>query len=194
MMAHPRVAGIHTPFLYSAGNAPGAPFAMHVEDYGLYSLNYLHIGAPKNWVVVKPTDREQLEDHLRRYYQLKFGPFWTRPRCSQFVRHLSLWVPPALLKNWGVQYTMVEQQPGDLVITAPDSYHQGWNSGWNVAEAVNYGGAKAAEHARGYQPCFRGCYPNPAEADPEIQALHHPSSIGPAPIRLQWRTNNVGKA
>jgi hypothetical protein len=42
-----QLRGIHTPFLYVSSAAAGAPYALHVEDCELYSLNYLHASAPK---------------------------------------------------------------------------------------------------------------------------------------------------
>ncbi len=38
------IHGIHTPYFYQSGPAPGALFAMHVEDARLYSINILHKG------------------------------------------------------------------------------------------------------------------------------------------------------
>lgn len=41
------VPGIQTPFTYFG--SPYTSFPWHVEDYNLYSLSYLHCGAPKIW-------------------------------------------------------------------------------------------------------------------------------------------------
>jgi hypothetical protein len=39
----------------------------HVEDHHLYSLNYMHWGAPKMWYGVPGRDAGQLEAAMRRH-------------------------------------------------------------------------------------------------------------------------------
>lgn len=43
------------------------------------------------------------------------------------------------LEEHDIQYTVIQQQPGQLVITSPGSYHQGFNATNCFAEAINYG-------------------------------------------------------
>jgi hypothetical protein len=45
-----------------------------VEDSLLYSLNYLHAGASKFWVVVPPSERNRLERRLLEHYTGKRRP------------------------------------------------------------------------------------------------------------------------
>jgi hypothetical protein len=193
--------GIHTPYLYisaiegggkgggsgrkrgtaaSGGGVVVSPFAIHTEDSELYSLNYLHVGAPKYWLVVPAQDSARLERRLRECYaqqpahirnQLRLHALPPPPAraCSQAVRHMSVWVPAATLDRWHVRYTRVEQRAGELVVTAPGAYHQGWNGGWNVAESSNYGDGASAARARGYRFCNKRTCP--------IEA----------PLRIEWR-------
>ena len=182
----PKTPGLHTPYLYVAGAVPGAPFCLHAEYWGLSSINLLHAGASKHWVVVPPADRDLLESHLRDRFGRCFGRKWTKPRCGQFVRHMDLWVPVATLAAWGVRHQVVKQRAGQIMVTAPWAYHQGWNGGWNVAEAVNFAGAGHGVASDGYCPCFRGCWPNPEEADPNFEALWQPPTRVPPPITLRW--------
>ena len=58
-------------------------------------------------------------------------------KCPMAVRHKSFHVDPKLLLESGIIVTRVVQHPGDFVITFPRSYHSGYNSGANVAEAAN---------------------------------------------------------
>ncbi len=44
-----------------------------MEECPLYSLNYLHAGAPKFWVVVHPHDGERLERRVRKAYHRPTG-------------------------------------------------------------------------------------------------------------------------
>ena len=62
----------------------------------------------------------------------------TRKRCSQFVRHEGVYVPLGVMKGAGVEYQIIIQHPGELVFTFTDTYHQGFNLGPNLAEAINY--------------------------------------------------------
>jgi hypothetical protein len=126
---------------------------MHVEDSALYSLNFLHAGAPNYWVVVDPRDAERLERRICASRRLP-PP---QQLCRQFMRHLSFWVPVEVLTQWDIRYTALQQTAGELVVTAPGAYHRGWNGGWNVAEAINYGDGLSATRARSYRYCTTKC-------------------------------------
>jgi hypothetical protein len=62
------------------------------------------------------------------------------------------------------------QREGFLVVTAPGVYHQGWNGGWSVAEAINYGDGARAKRVSDYIHCGPEC---PREADEQL--------------RIEWR-------
>ncbi|RPA99642.1 JmjC-domain-containing protein [Choiromyces venosus 120613-1] len=127
------VTGIHTPYLY-IGQAY-TMFALHAEDYNALSLNYQHSGAPKSWRVCSPRDFSHLEDFIA-------ASIPNAGDCSQFVRHQSIYLPRQTLERAGVRSTLVRQLPGEMVITWPLAYHQGWNEGVNVNEACGYGNVK----------------------------------------------------
>ena len=44
-----KMPGINSPFIY-VGEA-GSAFAMHIEDKALFSINFLHTGATKLWIM-----------------------------------------------------------------------------------------------------------------------------------------------
>ncbi len=152
---------MHTPFLYVSSGRYGAPFALHVEDHYLYSFNYLYRGASKFWVVVAPALAPRLEYHLKRAILERWSAAWKADMgCAQFIRHAVLWVSLGVLEAWGVAYSVVEQQAGDLMVTAPGAYHQGWNAGANIAEATNWGDALTQHRLVGYRACRPGCNPS----------------------------------
>lgn len=54
------------------------------------------------------------------------------------MRHKRSLISPTILKNSGIPFTTTVQYPGDAIITFPGSYHFGFNTGFNVAEATNF--------------------------------------------------------
>lgn len=57
----------------------------------------------------------------------------------------------------------MRQRKGEMVVTWPLAYHQGWNDGPNVCEAIGYGTKWWKEEWTGkrgervYRPCCEGC-------------------------------------
>ncbi len=123
---------------------------MHMEDHRLYSLSFHHRGASKFWVVVRPSSAARLEACLALCMEEMFGLEWATPRCSQFVRHMSVWVSLEKLGEWRVAFELVEQRAGNLIITASGANHQGWNAGDTEAETINYANSAAAWRLAGY--------------------------------------------
>jgi JmjC domain, hydroxylase len=103
----------------------------HKEDFNLQSANLLHAGAPNVWILVPPRHTDQLEARITELYKL------TDIKCSQFVRHQNVIIPPALLKLWKVAFKTILQFPGQVVITDYGAYHYVWHTGPNLSEAVN---------------------------------------------------------
>ncbi|GAB9463597.1 hypothetical protein Gpo141_00001051 [Globisporangium polare] len=109
-----------------------AMFAFHTEDMDLYSINYLHTGKPKFWYAVPPQSASQLERAAQSMFPEKHHA------CNQFMRHKTSLISPSRLKEFGVPFYKAYQQPGEFVITFPATYHEGFNLGFNIAEAVNF--------------------------------------------------------
>ena len=89
--------GIHFPMVYLALPGFGTVFSAHTEDWFLVALNYIIKGAPKLWIIIHPEDKEKFEE---------FVPAASR-KCSQFIRHKCLWVPPSELEKRNIGYTVV---------------------------------------------------------------------------------------
>ncbi|KAJ9106759.1 hypothetical protein QFC19_003072 [Naganishia cerealis] len=125
-----KVPGVNTPYLYFGMWA--AAFAWHVEDMDLYSINYIHAGAPKFWYAIPQGKAENFERHMAGY----FGQ--DAQRCDQFLRHKSFVVSPSKLGGDACRPNFLVQKQGEFVITYPKGYHAGFNGGFNIAESINF--------------------------------------------------------
>ncbi|MBA0632803.1 hypothetical protein Godav_001481 [Gossypium davidsonii] len=59
------ISGVLVPWLYVG--MCFSSFCWHVEDHHLYSLNYMHLGAPKIWYGVPGKDASKLEKAMRKH-------------------------------------------------------------------------------------------------------------------------------
>lgn len=125
-----KIAGVTDPYLYFG--MWRATFAWHVEDMDLYSINYIHFGAPKQWYAIPQKDRVRFENSLRSAFPQD------AQRCSQFMRHKSFLASPSFLRANNIRPLKMVQHAGEFIITYPFGYHSGYNLGFNCAESVNF--------------------------------------------------------
>ncbi|KAL7817337.1 JmjC domain, hydroxylase domain-containing protein [Trichoderma gracile] len=137
------IPGVHTPYVYESANHFGATFQLHAEDFRLSSLNHLYKGR-KIWVVVPSTAVDLAEEALNR-----------KGRCSQFMRHRAEFFFPDKLQKMGIPYRIVDQRPGETIVILPDAYHEGFSTGYTLAEAKNYADSEWTSDT--YQPCESSC-------------------------------------
>ena len=171
--------------------AGGSPFGLEMTNHAAYSLNYLHRGAPKRWLIIEPPAHEKLEELLHAEVESTAGrlakkvpegfkPPTHPPRCDQFLGHQPLYVPKESLDVHGIGYTEIVQNEGEMVITFPFAYYQGFSEGPNIAEAIAYGNDRwETIHAtRLYRACHANCSgpkgcPDPGRA--EFSEVDQPS-------------------
>jgi JmjC domain, hydroxylase/jmjN domain/C5HC2 zinc finger len=147
------INGINVPWMYYGSLF--ATFCWHNEDNYLCSINYHHIGAPKQWYGVPGTPKEApdgLEKVFKSYLSLKMRD------VPDLLHHITTMFNPRLLQKNQVPVYKTIQYPGEFVITFPRAYHCGFSYGPNIGEAVNFAtypwisyGADANERYRFYQ-------------------------------------------
>ncbi|KAH7716649.1 hypothetical protein AAVH_15932 [Aphelenchoides avenae] len=125
------ISGIFTNVVYS-GQARSS-FPWHTEDFELLSANFHHLGAPKIWFGIAPSQRKLAYETFRGLYPLYFD------HCPQEPRHKRLFTLPSVLEKAGLNVVKTVQRAGDLIITRSWGYHLGISLGLNVTEAVNAG-------------------------------------------------------
>lgn len=127
-----KIPGVNTAYLYLG--MWKATFAWHLEDVDLYSINYLHFGAPKQWYSISQGDARRFEAAMKTIWPAD------AKACDQFLRHKTFLISPSrLMENFNIRVNKIVHYPGEFVITFPYGYHSGYNLGYNCAEAVNFG-------------------------------------------------------
>eukprot|EP01052_Picozoa_sp_SAG31_P006494 SAG31_NODE_299_length_18114_cov_3.533777_13_plen_264_part_00 len=115
----------------------------------LNSINFLHHGAPKLWYVVPPASASRFEIFAAGAFPELAGT------CRSFLRHKNVLISPSRLSAAGIPVLRAIQRPGEFMITFPRAYHAGFNSGFNLAESVNFATARWPTFGKSARPC--GC-------------------------------------
>ena len=143
--------------LWSVESPAGVP-RWGVHPWLLYGASFLLAGLPKTWYVVPPADAESFEALLKREASgvaestLEANASSQSGDCniggssrnatsgesapSTRAATSSTLLPPALLATAQLQVCRVEQQPGEIVVTAPRSYHFALSHGTTVSEST----------------------------------------------------------
>ncbi|XP_050301918.1 uncharacterized protein LOC126740088 [Anthonomus grandis grandis] len=139
------IEGVNTAYLYFG--MWKTTFAWHTEDMDLYSINYLHFGAPKTWYAIPP-------EHGRRLERLANGFFPSSYKnCQAFLRHKMTLISPQILKQYSIPYNKITQEAGEIMITFPYGYHAGFNHGFNCAESTNFACERWVEYGKRATQC-----------------------------------------
>jgi jumonji domain-containing protein 2 len=89
-----QIAGVNTAYLYVG--MWKAAFCWHTEDVELYSINYIHTGAPKTWYCIPPAHAARFERLAREFF------VGDASQCAQFLRHKMNLVSPAVLREYSI--------------------------------------------------------------------------------------------
>ncbi|KAK3916211.1 Lysine-specific demethylase 4 [Frankliniella fusca] len=85
-------------------------------------------------VIIPPWGTELLEYHLHRG-----GLLMSNSKCRNILVHKTVLPTVYWLRERNIPFKVVVQNPGDLVILYPSAAHFGFNTGANLAQAVNIG-------------------------------------------------------
>lgn len=124
------ISGMMIPWLYVG--MMFSTFCWHTEDHYTYSINYLHWGDTKTWYGVPSSDATKFETAMKKHLPELFE------KNPDLLFHLTTIFSPQKLVNENVKVFACDQRQGEFVITFPQSYHGGFNHGYNFAEAVNF--------------------------------------------------------
>lgn len=140
-----KIDGVNTAYLYFG--MWKTTFAWHTEDMDLYSINYLHFGAPKTWYAVAPKNGRLLEKVANDYFSASYS------NCPAYLRHKMTLISPHILKQHDVPYSKITQEAGEIMITFPYGYHAGFNHGFNCAESTNFATERWVEYGKRATQC-----------------------------------------
>lgn len=137
---HVNLPGVNSPWLYLG--MLFSTFSWHNEDNYLASINYHHMGAPKQWYGVPGAHASSFENVVRRFYKQRLM------EVPDLLHHMNTMFSPSKLKALDVPVYSLLQVPGTFVVTFPRAFHSGFSYGFNCGEAVNFAGANWIEHAK----------------------------------------------
>jgi hypothetical protein len=141
-----KVPGVNTAYLYLG--MWKATFAWHLEDVDLYSINYIHFGAPKQWYSISQEDARKFETAMKTLWPTDYK------HCDQFLRHKTYLISPEKLKSqFNIKVNKLVHYEGEFVITYPYGYHSGFNIGYNCAESVNFATEAWLDYGRIAKKC-----------------------------------------
>lgn len=101
-------------------------FCWHTEDNELYSINYMHEGAPKTWYGVPCSEAEAFEAVMRRTV-----PDLFRLQPDLLYLLITMISPRVLVEN-NVSVCTTLQEAGQFMITFPKAYHAGFSHGVRI--------------------------------------------------------------
>ncbi|XP_052775093.1 uncharacterized protein LOC128213442 isoform X2 [Mya arenaria] len=140
-----KIEGVNTAYLYFG--MWKTTFAWHTEDMDLYSINYIHFGAPKTWYAIPPEHGKRLERLAQGFFPTSFQA------CPAFLRHKMTLISPKVLKQYSIPFNKITQEAGEIMITFPYGYHSGYNHGFNCAESTNFASVRWIEYGKRCLQC-----------------------------------------
>ncbi|GAB5366100.1 hypothetical protein AAMO2058_001115500 [Amorphochlora amoebiformis] len=123
-----KIHGVTMPYTYIGSRF--SSFCWHVEDDLLYSMSYLYAGRPKIWYGVPSSESDLMDKAYRRCFR--------RLKKEHTLAKRNTIISPYALARTGIHVCRALHKQGEFMITFPNSFHCGFNTGLNYAEAVNF--------------------------------------------------------
>lgn len=95
----------------------------------LQSINVLWYGHSIVWLIVSPRHSHKLEARIAHEIQ-------QLPTCNQFGCHDEWIIPISKLIDWGIDYKIFTQSPGEVVKTDYGVYSMKWTTGPSLEESL----------------------------------------------------------
>ncbi|XP_057964048.1 putative lysine-specific demethylase JMJ16 isoform X2 [Malania oleifera] len=146
-----------------------------VEEHHLYSLCYLHVGAPKIWYGIPGRYSFKFEAAQKKHFA---GLFEEQPKLlNELVTQLS----PSTLNSEGIPVSRCIQHPREFVLILPAAYHTGFDCGFNCSEVANFAPFDWLPHGQNVVELYR-------EQGRRTSISHDKLLLGAAmeAVRAQW--------
>lgn len=150
------ISGMNIPWLYIGSKF--STFCWHMEDQYTFSANYQIEGRCKIWYCIPPRHYMNFQKMLSF---LTPDLFIKQPDLMHQLISLVSPYDTDLFHKFNIDRFRAVQKPNEFIITFPQCYHSGFNTGYNLNEAVNFittdwltFGLKAIND---YQRCGKKC-------------------------------------
>ena len=124
------IPGVIVPWLYVGSTF--SSFCWHFEDHMLYSVNYNHVGAAKQWYGIPGSKAQKFTSTMEKLMKLRIK------EVPDLEHHITTQINPQVLLSNKIPVCKTTQGAGHFIVTFPQAYHCGFSYGFNCGEAVNF--------------------------------------------------------
>jgi hypothetical protein len=90
-------------------------------------------GEKKFWMLISDNDRSKFIELCRSTFKKKF-----RKNCGHPLSHFNYFLAPRILKEAKIDFKIICQKPGELLIIGPGVIHQGISLGQSMGLAFSF--------------------------------------------------------